>query len=472
MTVRTRIAPSPTGFPHIGTVYQALFDWAYAHKHGGQFIVRIEDTDQSRFIEGAEDKIYAALDWFGLTEDESPRKSGPYAPYKQSERLAIYQKYAEELVEKGHAYYCTKKPEELEALRQEKRIRKLPPIFNEELRKQAHTKDSLTPGSYVIRMRVPDNEKIVVKDGVRGEIVFDSNLVDDQVILKSDGFPTYHLAVVVDDYLMKITHILRGEEWINSTPKHVLLYRFFGWEAPLFFHTSLLRNPDKTKMSKRHAHASVDWYKEQGYLPEAILNYLAHMAWRHPKETEVFSLKEFIEVFDFADMKAVGPAFDLKKLEWMNGEYLRAAQVDNLQLRVENYLKDYSRDAYALIKTNYNLFSSSIPLIQERIKKLSEYWSMCSFFFNRPISYEIDMSSYKNQLQSTIEKLMAIDQWNAQAIGESMQQTCETLGSKKSDYFMMMRVAVTGNKISPPLNESMELLGKDEVLSRLRSISS
>jgi glutamyl-tRNA synthetase len=224
-------------------------------------------------------------------------------------------------------------------------------------------------------------------------------------------------------------------------------------------------------MSKRHAHASIDWYKEQGYLPEAILNYLAHMAWRHPKETEVFSLQEFVEVFDFADMKAVGPAFDLKKLEWMNGEYLRAAQVDSLQLKVENYLKDYAQDAYTLIKTKYNLFSSSIPLIQERIKKLSEYWSMCSFFFNRPISYEIDMKSYKTQLQATYAKLAEVGNWKAQYIGESMQNTCESLGMKKSDYFMMMRIAVTGNKISPPLNESMELLGKDEVMSRLRSVS-
>ncbi|MEI6327101.1 MAG: glutamate--tRNA ligase [Candidatus Roizmanbacteria bacterium] len=470
MIVRTRIAPSPTGFPHIGTVYQALFDWAYAHRHQGQFIVRIEDTDQSRFVVGAEDKIYAALDWFGLGEDESPRKNGAFSPYKQSERLDIYKKYAEELVEKGYAYYCTKKPEELEILRQQKRVRKLPPVINEELRMQKHKKDSLSPGSYVIRMRIPDNERIIVNDGVRGEIVFDSNLIDDQVILKSDGFPTYHLAVVVDDYLMKITHILRGEEWINSTPKHILLYRFFGWEPPLFFHTSLLRNPDKTKMSKRHAHASVDWYKEQGYLPDAILNYLAHMAWRHPKETEIFSLDEFVQVFDFADMKAVGPAFDLKKLEWMNGEYLRATEINNLKLIIENYLKEYGKDSYELAKSKQNLFNASLPLIQERIKKLSEYWPMCSFFFTRPSSYELSMESYISSLKKTIEGLQNVSDWNAQVIGESMQKTCESLAAKKSDYFMMMRVAITGHKISPPLNESMELLGKDEVIDRLRLI--
>ena len=467
MIVRTRIAPSPTGFPHIGTVYQALFDWAYAHRHGGQFVVRIEDTDQSRFVEGAEEKIYAALDWFGLTEDESPRKNGPYAPYKQSEQLALYQKYAEELVEKGHAYYCTKKPDELEALRQEKRLRKLPPIFNEELRKQSHTKASLTPGSYVIRMRVPDNEKIIVKDGVRGEIVFDSNLIDDQVIMKSDGFPTYHLAVVVDDHQMKITHVLRGEEWINSTPKHLLLYRFFGWESPLFFHTSLLRNPDKTKMSKRHAHASVDWYKEQGYLPEAILNYLAHMAWRHPQDNEIFSLKEFVEVFDFSDMKAVGPAFDLVKLEWMNGEYIRSASISNLQSAICNYLKEYDKNAYTLTTDDSRLFSGSIPLIQSRIKKLSDYWPICEFFFSRPTTHEVDLQTYTAQLRATSSKLQAVGDWTAMNIGEAMQKVCDELGMKKSEYFMMMRIAITGKKISPPLNESMELLGKEECMKRM-----
>jgi glutamyl-tRNA synthetase len=465
--VKTRIAPSPTGYPHIGTIYQALFDWAYAHKHGGKFLVRIEDTDRDRFVEGAEQKIYDALDWFGLTEDISPRKSDDLGPYRQSERLELYQRYAHELVEKGHAYYCTIAPEELEKLRQEKRAQKLAPVINETLRKQQHTKGSVQGSKYVIRMRMPDSETIVVHDEIRGDINFESNLIDDQVILKSDGFPTYHLAVVVDDHLMGITHVLRGEEWINSAPKHVVLYRYFGWEEPKWYHTSLLRNPDKSKMSKRHSHTNVDWYKKEGYLPGAILNYLALMAWSHPEQKEIFDLEEFIRVFDFADMKAVGPAFDLVKLSWMNGEYIRKIPSSKFKVQSETYLKEFNAGAYELVQKNTELFEKSLPLVQERIKKLSEYWELSKFYYVQPTQYEIGMESYKDQLTTTRAKLQDLSEWTAEKIGEKMLEACTELAMKKSEYFMMMRIAITGCKISPPLNESMELLGKDECMERL-----
>ncbi len=469
--VKTRIAPSPTGFPHIGTIYQALFDWAYAKKHEGKFLVRIEDTDRERFVEDAEQKIYDALDWFGLTEDVSPRKSDELGPYRQSERLEIYQQYAHELVAKGHAYYCTIAPEELERLRQEKRAQKLAPVINETLRKQKHTKESVLGSKYVIRMRMPDNETIVVHDEIRGDINFESNLIDDQVILKSDGYPTYHLAVVVDDHLMGITHVLRGEEWINSAPKHVVLYRYFGWEEPKWYHTSLLRNPDKSKMSKRHSHTNVDWYKKEGYLPDVILNYLALMAWSHPEQKEIFDLEEFIRVFDFADMKAVGPAFDLVKLSWMNGEYLRKIPSSKFQVPTEIYLKEFNAEAYELVQKNMELFEKSLPLVQERIKKLSEYWELSKFYYVRPMEYEIDMTQYKEQLHITHTKLQDLSDWNAEKIGEVMQGVCEELKMKKSEYFMMMRVAITGRKISPPLNESMELLGKEECMERIQNMN-
>lgn len=465
--VKTRIAPSPTGFPHIGTIYQALFDWAYAKKHGGKFLIRIEDTDRERFVEGAEQKIYDALDWFGLTEDVSPRKSDGLGPYRQSERLEIYQKYAHELVEKGHAYYCTIKPEELEKLRAEKRALKLAPVINETLRRQNHTRESVGSEKYVIRMRIPDNETIVVHDEIRGDISFESNLIDDQVILKSDGFPTYHLAVVVDDHLMGITHVLRGEEWINSAPKHVVLYRFFGWEEPKWYHTSLLRNPDKSKMSKRHSHTNVDWYRKEGYLPEAILNYLALMAWSHPEQKEMFDLEEFVRVFDFADMKAVGPAFDLTKLGWLNGEYLRGLKVEGLRSNVEKYLKEFNTEAYELVQKHGALFEKSLPLVQERIKTLAEYWDLVKFYFIRPTEYEADLLPYKEKLDATKHTLSSLTDWQSAKIGEVMQGVCDELKMKRSEYFMMMRVAVTGRKISPPLNESMELLGKDECLKRI-----
>lgn len=465
--VKTRVAPSPTGFPHIGTVYQTLFDWAYARKHEGKFVIRIEDTDRERFVEGAEQKIYDALDWFGLTEDESPRKSGDCGPYRQSERLEIYQKYAQELVEKGHAYYCTITPEELEKLRQEKRALKLPPVINETLRKQHHTKESLGTSKYVIRMRMPEDETIVVHDGIRGDISFESKLIDDQVILKSDGFPTYHLAVVVDDHLMGITHVLRGEEWINSAPKHVVLYRYFGWEEPKWYHTSLLRNPDKSKMSKRHSHTNIDWYRKEGYLPEAILNYLALMAWSHPDQKEVFKLDEFVQVFDFADMKAVGPAFDLVKLAWMNGEYMRKLPSTEYRAQIEKYLEEFNHEAYELTQKNSELFEKSLPLVKERIKKLSEYWELSKFYYVRPTGHEMDIAQYTEQLRLTHIKLQGLSDWSAEKIGLVMQGVCDELNMKKSEYFMMMRVAITGRKVSPPLNESMELLGREECLSRL-----
>ncbi len=470
MKVRTRIAPSPTGFPHIGTVYQALFNYAFAKRFGGQFLVRIEDTDMSRFVDGAEQKIYSALDWFGLVENESPRKGGPHAPYKQSERLSIYQDHAHKLVESGHAYYCTYKPEDLEKFRAEKRAQKLAPVINEILRTQHHARKDLTEGSYVIRMRIPDNEKIVIKDEIRGLISFDSNLIDDQVILKSDGFPTYHLAVVVDDHLMDITHVLRGEEWINSTPKHYLLYKYLGWEIPKFYHTSLLRNPDKSKMSKRHSHTNVDWYKEQGYLPDAIKNYLALMAWSHPDQREVFDIEEFTKVFDFADMKAVGPAFDLQKLDWMNGEYIRQFPISNFQISIEEYLKKYKHEQYKLIEPYREFFEKSIPLVQERMKKLSEYFGLCEFFFDAPASHEIDLKEFSDALKNTSEALENVADWTVPNIGDAMSKVCDTSGLKRGNYFMMMRVAITGKKISPPLNESMEILGKGECVRRIKRV--
>ncbi|MCL5676265.1 MAG: glutamate--tRNA ligase, partial [Patescibacteria group bacterium] len=272
-TVRTRIAPSPTGYPHIGTIYQALFDYAYAKKFGGRFIVRIEDTDRNRLVEDAENKIFSGLDWFGLIENESARKGGKFAPYRQSQRLNIYKKYAEELVQKGNAYYCFCSKERLEEIRQLMQKAGKPPMYDKHCRnlpKEEIEANLKKKNPFVIRLKVPENKTIVVKDEIRGEISFDSNTIDDQVILKADGFPTYHLAVVVDDHLMEISHVVRGEEWLSSAPKHFLLYDFFGWEKPLFFHTPIIRNPDKSKFSKRQGHTNIDWYKEQGYLPEAI----------------------------------------------------------------------------------------------------------------------------------------------------------------------------------------------------------
>ncbi len=459
--VRTRIAPSPTGYPHIGTIYQALFDYAFAKKYSGSFIVRIEDTDQSRYVEGAEEVIFSSFDWFSLHEDESPRKDGPFGPYRQSERLSIYKEHARMLVEQKHAYYCFCTKERLEEMRKNMQAQGKMPMYDKHCRglSAQDVEEQLQKGAiYTIRMAIPENTNIVCRDEIRGEVVFDSNIVDDQVILKADGFPTYHLAVVVDDHLMQISHVVRGEEWLSSTPKHVLLYEFFQWEKPLFFHTPVLRNPDKSKLSKRHGHTSVSWYREQGYLPEAILNYLALMGWSHPEEKEIFSLTEFISLFDLKAIKPVGPIFDIMKLDWMNGEYIRNMSDDALLDRIDAFIdRSYDR----------TIVKNTIPFVKERIKKLSDYIPLTEFLFKPPTDYEVDITGKKDLIVVANTILRDIGEWKAAIIGDHLQKAATEKGYKFSEFFMVLRVALSGKKITPPLNESMELLGKEETMKRL-----
>lgn len=459
--VRTRIAPSPTGFPHIGTIYQALFDFAYAKGRNGKFIVRIEDTDRTRFVEGAEAVIFSSFDWFGLSEDESPRVGGAHGPYRQSERLDIYKKYAGELVEKKHAYYCFCTKEELEAHRALCISEKKVPMYSKKCRDLSEdaVRENLSLGKpYTIRMKIPESGAVTVRDEIRGEIVFHADSVDDQVILKSDGFPTYHLAVVVDDHLMGITHVVRGEEWLSSTPKHVLLYDYLAWEKPLFYHTPVLRNPDKSKLSKRHGHTSVSWYRESGFLPEAILNYLALMGWSHPEEKEIFDIDEFTKQFDLSALKPVGPIFDITKLEWMNGMYIRALKDDVLCERIHAFIGDtYKKE----------LILRTVPLVKERMKTLADYLPLAEFFFKRPSEYAIDLVQKKDILRKVADTITHCTQWDADAIGAALQELAQQEQIKFGDFFMTIRVAITGKKISPPLNESLEILGKEECVARL-----
>lgn len=464
--VRTRIAPSPTGENlHIGNVYTALVNYVFSHKNKGKFIVRIEDTDRTRLVPGSMERIIASLDWLGLVYDEGPEKGGPYGPYQQSERLGLYKKYAQELIKNGHAYYCFCTPERLTRLREEQQANKQPTLYDgyctkynpEEAEKMGQSKP------YVIRLKVPEDGTTEFTDAVRGKISFENRLIDDQVLIKSDGYPTYHLAVVVDDHLMKISHVIRAEEWISSTPKHVLIYKFLGWDLPVFAHGPILRNPDKSKLSKRKNPVWVSWYREQGFLPEAILNYLALMGWSMPDGREIFSLEDMELEFELEDMKAVGPAFDLKKLEWMNGEYIRQMQNSKLKDHIWKYVgKAYSEE----------LIGKTVPLIKERIKKFAEYLPLCGFFFKIPESYEVDLAGKKEIFIRSEQSLGQISDWTASAIGEILQKTARSMNIKNSDFFMALRVAVTGKKISPPLNESMEILGKDEVLKRLQKVSS
>ena len=456
--VRTRAAISPTGYPHIGTIYQVLFDYAYAKKNKGKFIVRIEDTDQNRLVRDAEEKVFSALDWFNLSEDESVRKGGEFAPYRQSDRLPIYKKYAEELVQKGSAYYCFCTKERLEEVRLNMQKEGKPPMYDKhcrDLKKEVVDNNLKENKSWVIRLKVPQDQKIKINDEIRGEIEFDSNLVDDQVLLKSDGFPTYFLAVTVDDHLMQVSHMVRGEEWLPSSPKISLIYDYLGWEKPVFVHTPIIRNPDRSKFSKRQGHTSVSWYQEQGILPEAILNYLALMGWSHPEEKELFSLDEFISLFEFKDISPVGPVFDLKKLEWRSGEYIRKCTMNNLQLKIkEFYNNKYSEEE----------IEKTLPLVQERMKKLSEWEGFTDFFRSRPTSFEEKPDV--NLLKSIIP-VLENSSWEKEIMEANIRKLAGDLNVKAGELFMTIRDAVTGKKATPPILESMIVLGKEESMERL-----
>jgi glutamyl-tRNA synthetase len=456
--VRVRIAPSPTGFPHIGTVYQALFNYAYAHGNKGKFIVRIEDTDQARFVEGAEEVIFNTLDWFGLTEDESPRKGGPFVPYRQSERLSIYKKYAEELIEKGGAYYCFCTKERLDEMRQKLQSEKKPLRYDKLCRTLTpeQVSQNLTEEKpFVIRLKIPENTQIVVKDEIRGDVIFNSEEIDEQVLLKSDGFPTYHLGVVVDDHLMEITHVVRGEEWLTSAPKHVLLYDYFDWEKPLFFHTPVLRNPDKSKLSKRHGHTNVSWYKESGYLPEAILNYLALMGWSHPHEKEIFSLDEFISEFDLADMKPVGPIFDLVKLTWMNGMYIRELSDADLKKR----LSDFDPEINTL---NEQIIDSFIPVAKSRMKTLAEFMPQVRPFLEKS-TFELSTEE-RNARSSLKSALESVKDWNQETVLGVLR---EFIANSSGINFKFLYKIVIGEKQGLPLVDAFVIIGKDKTLTLL-----
>lgn len=457
--VRTRIAPSPTGYAHIGTIYQALFNYAYAKKNDGSFIVRIEDTDRQRLVDGAEDFIFDSLDWVGLIENESPRKGGPFGPYRQSERLPIYHKYAEELLHSDHAYFSYF-PRKDAGVKKDYAKGRQDNDFTPNEDPPKSIEEMISRGDWVVRMRVPKNETITVTDELRGEISFPSSEVTEQVLIKSDGFPTYHLAVVVDDHLMEISHILRAEEWLSSAPKHMLLYRYFKWEMPPIFHTATLRNPDKSKLSKRHGHTNVLWYKEEGYLPEAILNYLAHLGWTHPEEKEIFSLEEFIEKFDLKDIRPVAAVFDLRKLTWMNGEYIRKMSRDELKERLITW--DHCNEDDFEPQT----FTKLVELSQDRMSTLKDFDELTSHF----VSTSTD--GFKVNPRSDLEKEIAsdlrhdlgeLDIWEADKILSAMRGVMQ----KHNVRMPVLYYLLTGSERGLPLPESIEILGKDETLRRL-----
>ena len=466
--VRTRVAPSPTGDPHVGTAYIALFNRAFAKSQGGDFILRIEDTDQARSTPESEQAILKALNWLGLDWDEGPDVGGDYGPYRQSERSDIYRKYADELVEKGHAFHCFCTAERLDAMRREQRLNGQPPGYDGRCRglsaEQVAERHAAGEQS-VVRMDVPREGACEVRDMLRDPIEIEWKQVDMQVLLKSDGLPSYHLANVVDDHLMDITHVIRGEEWISSTPKHLLLYRYFGWEAPQFFHMPLLRNADKSKLSKRKNPTSIDFYYRLGILPEALVNYLGMMGWTMPDGGEKFTVQEMVDNFDINRVSLGGPVFDTEKLDWLNGRYLR----ESLSTR---------EFAHRLVEWSYNedYIMQFLPLVQERIERLSDVAPLAAFFFAGMPDVEksdfehkkIDEDTTRKILQLTLWKLETQRHWDKEHIMADIKGVGEHLGLKMKDVLFPMFVAVTGSPRSVSVLDAMAILGPDMVRARIR----
>jgi glutamyl-tRNA synthetase len=476
--VRLRIAPSPTGDPHVGTAYIALFDMAFARRHGGKFVLRIEDTDRTRYVDTSEQNIFDLLRWLGLEWDEGPDVGGPYGPYRQSERLDIYGEYAERLIAGGHAYRCWCSPERLARVRKEMEARKEPPKYDRFcLGKSEQERRALGDVSVrsVVRMLVPDEGTTGFDDLIRGRIEFENRLIDDQVLLKSDGFPTYHLAVVVDDYLMRISHITRGEEWISSTPKHVLLYRWLDIPLPTFAHFPLLRNENRSKVSKRkNPWATLGWFRDQGYLPEALRNFLALMGWSMPDGREVFTLDEFVENVDLDRISPTGPIFDLNKLDWLNGHYIRQLPLPELADRVRPFLER------AGIVPNDPPLETVLPLIQERLKRLSEAPELLGFFYADRLTYDdallvpkgLDRSTAASLLGEATTIVSGAPSFDHATLESSLRELAANRGVKTGQLFMTLRVASTFSNVSPPLFETMEALGRQRVVERLESAAS
>jgi glutamyl-tRNA synthetase len=474
--IRVRIAPSPTGDPHVGTAYIGLLNLLYARQRGGQFILRIEDTDRARFVATSEQEIFDSLRWLGITWDEGPDIGGPYGPYRQSERTEIYREHVQLLLENGTAYRSFETADELEAMRKSQLAAKLPPRYNGAHREltQAQIDAYLAEGRpYVIRLKVPAEGETSFRDELRGEIKFSHNNVDDQVLLKSDGFPTYHLANVVDDHLMRITDVIRAEEWISSTPKHVLLYKAFGWDLPRFWHMPLLRNIDKSKISKRKNPVSLIYYRQAGFLPGALLNFLGLMCGGMPAggkineeknaEVEIFDLSKMLTEFVFERISLGGPVFDLIKLKWLNGEYIRKLSGDQFFDQLRNVV--FSDDILRAIA----------PLVQTRIETLGQFGDLADFFFKDDVMPPTELFLPKKRtLEETLgflgELLTALEpcEWTV----ETLDQTLRAVGTAKEwsvkENFMLLRAILTGRTTSPPLLESLVVFGKARSLDRVR----
>jgi glutamyl-tRNA synthetase len=468
--VRVRVAPSPTGDPHVGTAYQALFNLAFARQNGGKFILRIEDTDRVRSTAASEQMILDSLNWLGLSWDEGPDVGGPHAPYRQSERLPIYRKHVDELVSEGHAYRCFCTKQRLDAMRAERRDKKEFPGYDRRCR-DIPGDESASRGesteAFVVRMKIPVDGDCVMKDLLRGEITKDWASIDDQVILKSDGFPTYHLANVVDDHLMGISHVIRGEEWISSVPKHLKLYEYFGWKPPVFCHLPLLRNNDanKSKLSKRNNPTSIEYYRRAGFLPEALVNFMGMIGWTRAEGDEKFTLDEFIEHFDIESLSLGGPVFDVEKLRWLNARYIRE---DYDAASLLKLLQDWA------LRPEY--LEKIVRLAQPRLETLSDWGFLTAFFFADRVPVRADDLTLKGKPAADVAEILQMSVWifealrrfDAESIEGALRSLSEKLDLKLRDLTRPLYAAITGSKASTPLFDSIALLGRDLTRTRLR----
>jgi glutamyl-tRNA synthetase len=477
MKVRTRVAPSPTGDPHVGTAYVALVNYAFAKRHGGDFILRVEDTDQVRSTRESEQAILDSLHWFGLSWNEGPDVGGTHGPYRQSERTEIYQRYARELLEHGHAFKCFCTPEELEVMREAQRAAKQPPHYDGTCLRLtqedvARLEESGKP--YVVRLKVPAEGACVFEDLLRGTITVEWKTVDMQVLLKADGYPTYHLANVVDDHLMGITHVIRGEEWISSAPKHLLLYKYFGWDVPVLCHLPLLRNPDRTKLSKRKNPTSILYYRERGYLAAALMNFLSILIDARNDNPELIGsdlLAKIIEHFELTNIALGGPVFDIPKLTWLNGQWIRS-------------LSD--AQFMALLEVWGFAWPQAIPpaqrehiarIAKSRIETLADFAPAIDFFVNRPELSKRDFELPKVSadqaravLDGAITALLALDgEWNQGTIGTQLKLAATNQDLKFKDVARLFYIAITGGPTGLPLFDDMEILGQQESLRRLEN---
>ncbi|CDZ75328.1 Glutamate-tRNA ligase [Peptoniphilus sp. ING2-D1G] len=486
--VRVRFAPSPTGFLHIGGLRTALYNYLFSKKNGGKFILRIEDTDRTRFVEGAIENLIDSLNWAGIVHDEGVFvedgkivQRGDFGPYIQSERLDIYRKYVDELIEKDKAYYCFCSRERLDNLREEQRIKGQVPKYDGFCRgiSKEEAKKRIEAGEeHVVRLKLPRNEDIEFHDAVRGRVVINSDEMDDQVLMKSDGFPTYHLAVVVDDHLMGITHVVRGEEWLPSTPKHVYLYQAFGWEAPEFVHLPTVLNKDRKKLSKRQGDVSVEDFREKGYLPEGMINYLALVGWSPEDGEEILSLNEMIDKFSFERVGKSGGIFDIEKLNWVNAHYIKKYTTEKIaELSVDSMVKS-GLMAEEQIRSDWDRYVYMMETVKDSLNTVNEVPEKVDFLFgDLKITEEDALEQVKSEnMKALIEafegELNQVDEVDEEFAKTVMKKIQKQTGVKGKGLYMPVRAAITGNVHGPELSNIIVILGKKNLLKRFESVKS